>query len=124
MILPEQPPDTVDHEGRVPRPFGEQTRADEIGVAHRAALEFEAARTAWTSFLNEHPLDRRAGQILFDLGEVFVEEAREVREAAADESAVAERCAELFRAAVAQWRKVVAKYPSATKACPLRSMAS
>ena len=82
-----------------------------IGVAHRAAREFEAARTAWTRFLESHPLDHRASTILFVFGEMFVEEAAELREDAAEDADPAEAVVALHRRAIAQWRKVVTKYP-------------
>ncbi|MEW6074130.1 MAG: tetratricopeptide repeat protein [Planctomycetota bacterium] len=87
-----------------------------IGAAHREALEFAAAREAWTAFLERHPLDARAARILFDLGALFVEEAKHARETAADRAAAAPAIAELHRAAIAQWRKVVAKYPGTDEA--------
>lgn len=76
----------------------------DLGSFLRADGQFEAARTTWARFLERHPLDARAPQILLDVGELFVEEAAPLD--SQDESAV------LLRAAIAAWRKVPAKYPN------------
>ena len=72
--------------------------------------DFEGARQVWSQFLDHHPLDPRAAQILFDLAEMHVDEADFLRkEDPAVESTPEQR--ERFLAAIAQWRKLIAKFP-------------
>ncbi|MCE9593047.1 MAG: tetratricopeptide repeat protein, partial [Planctomycetes bacterium] len=76
------------------------------GEALRDDEKFAEARAVWNACLERYPLDPRAPQTLFDIGALFASEARSSQ--AANDPAKHD---ELLRFAVAQWRRVVAKYP-------------
>ncbi len=84
-----------------------------IGAEHRAEGEHDEARRAWTRFLEAHPLDARVTRVMLDLGLLYVEEAEARR---ADQSAESAELEPLFRAAIAQWRKLAGKYPQTSEA--------
>jgi tetratricopeptide (TPR) repeat protein len=75
--------------------------------------EHERARTLWEAFLAHYPLDWRAIDTQPLIAELYVEQAAALREAARKEGRDAVRADldTLHRAAVEQWRRVVAKYP-------------
>jgi len=83
----------------------------QIGALHRRFERYDEARAAWLDFLAAHPLDRRAAQIAFDLGQVKFEQALRAREE--DDDADVEA---LWRAAIAEWGQVVTRYPGSEEA--------
>lgn len=84
-----------------------------IGALLRRDQEWQVARDAWQSFLASHPLDPRARQIAFDLGQMYVDEAAsEKLEGAASDAARAG----LWRAAIDSWQRLARKYPSTNEA--------
>ncbi|MCP3918095.1 MAG: outer membrane protein assembly factor BamD [bacterium] len=86
--------------------------AEYSGAAtHRREERFAEARTAWERFLEAHPLDGRARQIHFDLGQLYVVEAAKRRKDNEDADA-----AELLRAAIDKWQRVIQKYPGTDEA--------
>lgn len=82
-----------------------------LGQAHRSEERFAEARAAWTRFLALHPLDPRGREVQYELGALHVEEARAARREDADADV-----ADAFRAAIAQWRTIVEKYPGSEEA--------
>lgn len=84
-----------------------------IGALLRSEQEWQSAREAWQSFLAAHPLDPRARQIAFDLGQMFVEEAQsEALEGASKSDARVG----LWRSAIDSWQRLARKYPSTNEA--------
>ncbi|MEE8466923.1 MAG: tetratricopeptide repeat protein, partial [Planctomycetota bacterium] len=83
----------------------------QVGVAHREEERFDAAREAWTSFLEEHPLDGRAREIQFDLGVLHLEQAAALSEEDEDLDV-----SEHLRAAIARWEALTKKYPGTEEA--------
>jgi alpha-2-macroglobulin len=84
-----------------------------IGVLLRSEQEWQGARDAWQSFLAAHPLDPRARQIAFDLGQMYLEQARsEAFEGVAKDEARSG----LWRAAIDSWQRLARKYPSTNEA--------
>lgn len=83
----------------------------QVGAQHRKFERFSEARQAWLDFLTAHPLDPRAAQVAFDLGQLKFEEA--LRDRKQDEEADVEA---LWRAAVAEWGQVVTRYPGSEQA--------
>ncbi len=83
-----------------------------MGEELRGEKQFAAARTAWETFLNKYPLDARAPVILYAFGEMRHQEALatvETRKAAAVRNA-------LFEEALADWARLVSKYPGSPQA--------
>lgn len=88
--------------------------------------DYEQARTLWQTFLNKYPLDGRAASILNQFGQMKYAEAVQQhtdRTAAAikkGESAQSiqlnKATRKLFEEAIADWRRVVQKYPQASEA--------
>jgi len=96
-----------------------------MAEVQRAETNYEAARTLWETFLNKYPLDPRAPQILFLFGQMKSAEGlklyAEQIEAAGDEKragpiAPKVKARRLFEAAIADWQRVVSKYPSSEQA--------
>ncbi len=79
----------------------------EKGRLHREKEEYAKARQTWNAFLVQHPLDNRSQRILYDLGEMYLEEARGEKE---------EKQKHLYRQAIEQWKKLVQKYPESITA--------
>ncbi|MCC6409688.1 MAG: hypothetical protein IT453_21215 [Planctomycetes bacterium] len=75
------------------------------GDALRDERKYAGARNVWASCLERYPLDPRAAPTAFAIGATFAAEARGL---AAGDS----KRNELFRSAIEQWRRVVAKYPN------------
>ena len=87
---------------------------------------YAAARKLWETFLNKYPLDTRAASILFRFGQMQYAEA--VGELAARQKQAKEDGEEfdriilnddeqkLFEAAIADWRRLVSKYPKTNDA--------
>ncbi len=92
----------------------------------RASLRYDDARTVWQTFLNKYPLDVRAPAILFQFGQMKYDEAVKLhaqRIAAALEKgesaqtvALNDQGKQLFEEAIADWRRVVSKYPGSNEA--------
>lgn len=74
-----------------------------IGQEHRAAKEFDKARQAWQEFMIKYPLDPRNAGILFQLGQMSFEE-------------------EKWDDAIAEWRRLVSKYPGTNEASQAQYM--
>jgi alpha-2-macroglobulin len=88
----------------------------------RGAGGFDAARKLWETFLNKYPLDPRAALVLYRFGEMHHEAAVRLAEPLPPEGdepptkadpAGAEK---LFEAAIADWRRLVSKYPGTNEA--------
>lgn len=82
-----------------------------VGESLRAQQKWQAARESWLGFLETYPLDQRAPAILFALGEMHRERARAAEEAKTDTP-----LDEIYRAAIADWRRLVAKFPGTNEA--------
>ncbi len=79
--------------------------------------EYEPARAAWRAFAAEHPLDPRTRQIAFDIGELFRQEADELRDEARERGEdPPERARKLYEDAIAQWELVASKYAGSDEA--------
>lgn len=90
----------------------------QIGVVHRREKRFDEARAAWTTFLDNHPLDARGRRIALDLGLTWQEQAEHLHAQAADRDAEADPAAvqPLLRSALAQWERLARKYPNTNEA--------
>ena len=92
----------------------------------RDKKNYEQARVLWQTFLNKYPLDARAASILEQFGnmkfaEAVAEHSRRVKSAIADgktaQSVTVNKASRsLFEAAIADWRRVVQKYPDTNEA--------
>jgi alpha-2-macroglobulin len=89
-----------------------------IGHAHRKAGEWQAAREAWIAFLTAHPLDGRARQIAFDLGQMYATQGNELRTALQKDTVKDSKPdpSEFFQLAIAEWGRVARKYPNTNEA--------
>ncbi len=90
-----------------------------VGERARARGEWKAARAAWTSFLEAHPLDGRARGLAYEIGELWRAEAAELEASAKEKGSLeAEKPAieALLREALAQYARVVSKYPGSEEA--------
>ncbi|MCH2100671.1 MAG: tetratricopeptide repeat protein [Planctomycetes bacterium] len=84
-----------------------------IGAQHREEEEWAQARMAWQKFLVAHPLDPRARQITFDIGDTFVKEAAAQL---SDQPESREVVVPLWRAAIDAWERLAGKYPNTDEA--------
>ena len=75
----------------------------QIGVDAVADKKYDQAREAWSAFLQNYPLDGRAADILYTLGEMALNEQAERVKADKDPN---------WNEPIALWRKVVNKYPN------------
>ena len=92
----------------------------------RSRKRYAEARTLWQTFLNKYPLDSRAARILEQFGRMKYAEALEKHasrvRAAIDKGESAQTVRinkatrQLFEEAIADWRRVVQKYPKAKEA--------
>lgn len=80
----------------------------QIGVEAVAGKDYALARKEFNEFLQMHPLDRRARQILFTLGQIHYSEAQKQDEAKGDAKEVRRE----YEAAIEEWSKLVSKYPN------------
>lgn len=80
------------------------------GLLQREEKQYEAARQTWSTFLDDHPLDSRAGSLLFDIGQLFLDEADGLDDPESKEAR------ELWQAAIRSWQRVVKKYPGSDEA--------
>ena len=85
----------------------------QVGIDAVAARDFGRAEGHFDQFLQDHPLDGRARQILFTLGQIqrtLAEELEEKHEVPDEETA--DKIAVLYRKAVQEWERLVSKYPN------------
>lgn len=97
----------------------------------RTRENYAAARKLWETFLNKYPLDGRAAYILLLFGQMeFDEAAKLVVQAArlpedkpkagpddkADKTPAPQKAQDLFNAAIADWQRLVSKYPGTAEA--------
>jgi len=97
-----------------------------IAAEQRSLQNFDEARRLWETFLNKYPLDGRAAEILFNFGRMQFEHAVELhaeRVTAALDRGESEQsvelndeCRALFESAIADWRRLVSKYPQSNEA--------
>ena len=83
---------------------------------------YAQAREIWQTFLNKYPLDARAPGILYRFGEMKYKSATDKHQARVDAALkkggsaqsveINGACKKLFREAISDWRRVVAKYPN------------
>ncbi len=91
-----------------------------------ANKDYELARTVWQTFMNKYPLDARAPGIFYQFGQMNFKQGvdthyERVREAiargdSAQSIRVNDECKKLFLDAIADWRRLVNKYPSSNEA--------
>ena len=79
-----------------------------IGLDAVAAKKYDEAGQHFDTFLQKHPLDHRARQILFTLGQIHYSEAQKLEEEKGPEKDI--RAA--YTKAVDEWSKLVSKYPN------------
>ena len=79
-----------------------------IAIDAVAAKKYDDARKLFETFLAEHPLDERVGQILFTLGAIHHAQAKALEEA----KAKPEEIAAAYRRAIEEWTRLVSKYPN------------
>jgi TolA-binding protein len=85
----------------------------QIGVDAVSAKDYGTARSHFTEFLQDHPLDGRSRQILFILGQIQFAQAVAIEEA--DEVLNEDDAAKvkaLYLKAVEEWERLVSKYPN------------
>ncbi|MBI3866706.1 MAG: tetratricopeptide repeat protein, partial [Planctomycetia bacterium] len=90
----------------------------------RTRENYAAARKLWETFLNKYPLDGRAAYILLLFGQMEFDEAARLETgkpaAGADPAEKAkpdpEGAQKLFAAAIADWQRLVSKYPGTEEA--------
>ena len=85
----------------------------QIGIDAVAAKNYDVAKKHFDDFLKSYPLDSRARQILFTLGQIkfsAAEELEDSQENPDDEQAAAVR--EAYQLAVEEWNRLVSKYPN------------
>lgn len=84
-----------------------------IGIDAVAAKDYAVAKGHFDKFLQDHPLDGRARQILFTLGQIqyaLAEELEGSAEQLDDETAAKVKAH--YRKAVVEWERLVSKYPN------------
>ncbi|MCH7227488.1 tetratricopeptide repeat protein [Haloferula sp. A504] len=85
----------------------------QIGIDAVAAKDYDVAGGHFDKFLQDHPLDPRARQILFTLGQIQHAQAVELEESMEDpDEETREKIAGHYRKAVEEWEKLVSKYPN------------
>ncbi len=80
----------------------------QVAVDAVADRKYDDARKAFEAFLTRHPLDSRARQILFTLGQIDYARAQKLEEDKADRKAITAA----YTQAVERWGRLVSKYPS------------
>jgi len=98
-------------------PNGAQWAASQNGIVNArfqlalgavAADDEALARKRFAAFLNDYPLDARARQILFTLGQMHMAAAEEMEaKEKPNKGAIAKR----YRQAVDEWSRLISKYP-------------
>ncbi|MCH7685793.1 MAG: tetratricopeptide repeat protein, partial [Planctomycetes bacterium] len=95
----------------------------QMAAEQRREKNYEKARKLWETFLNKYPLDARVPGILLTFGQmqyaagvaVLIEDAKQADkqgEESFDSRDVSEQGKKLFAAAIADWRRLVSKYPN------------
>lgn len=98
-----------------------------MAETQRAEKNYEAARNLWVTFLNKYPLDGRAPQILFLFGQMKFSQGiaqwqEEIKAEKADGEIVSgpvepkAATKKLFEEAIADWQRLVSKYPGTEQA--------
>lgn len=77
-----------------------------------AANDEAAARKRFDEFIAKHPLDARAAQLLFLVGQFPYAKAQELEK----KKAPAAESRGLYETAIAEWSKLISKYPSSEEA--------
>jgi len=97
-------------------PEGEDWAASQAGILDaeysfgrllETEQEWQAARAAYEQFLADHPLDNRVREILYRIGDLQQQQGS----AAQDEAQ-----ADFYRSAIADWARLIAKYPTSEEA--------
>ena len=93
-----------------------------MGGDQRQQKNYAAARKLWETFLNKYPLDARASRILFLFGQMkyaeaaeqIIEQAKQAKEDGEDfdPNVVTDDVRKLFEEAIADWQRLVSKYPN------------
>ncbi|KKL67370.1 hypothetical protein LCGC14_2135660, partial [marine sediment metagenome] len=81
----------------------------QVAVDAVADKEYPKARELFEAFLTRHPLDARARQILFTLGQIDYANAQKL----ADDKADRDKINASYTLAVERWNRLVSKYPGA-----------
>jgi tetratricopeptide (TPR) repeat protein len=95
----------------------------QMAAEQRREKNYDQARKLWETFLNKYPLDARVPGILFLFGQmkyaagvaVLIEDAKQADkqgEESFDSRDISEQGKKLFAAAIADWRRLVSKYPN------------
>jgi len=71
------------------------------------------ARETWRRFLEQHPLDSRAAELAFAIGELYVHEAEERRDGGLEPDS---QTLGLYHEAIREWRRLVSKNPGSDPA--------
>lgn len=84
----------------------------QVGLDAVAAKDYGVARQHFDQFLKDHPLDGRARQILFTLGQIEYSLAKKLEdENEAPDEEVSAKIEAHYRKAVEEWERLVSKYP-------------
>ena len=91
------------------------TELDEAADA-RAKKDYVQARKLWSTFLNKYPLDNRVPSILFRFGQMNYAAALDAKRKVdganvAEAKALKQQTTKLFGEAIADWKRLVSKYP-------------
>ncbi|MDA1015036.1 MAG: MG2 domain-containing protein, partial [Planctomycetota bacterium] len=92
------------------------TELDEAADA-RARKDYVTARKLWSTFLNKYPLDSRVPSIQFHFGQMNYAAALDAKRKAdssndADAKQLKLDAAKLFGESIADWKRLVSKYPN------------
>ncbi len=97
-------------------PEGEDWAASQAGILDaeyslgrlwETEQKWEAARAAYVQFLAAHPLDNRVREILYRIGDLQQQQGSAVE---------GEVRADFYRSAIADWSRLIAKYPTSEEA--------
>ena len=97
-----------------------------MALEQRAKNQYAAARKLWSTFLNKYPLDSRAASILFQFGSMkytaavkqHLAELKKIKDAGnkPDPRKLSPAVTKLFEEAIADWKRLVSKYPGTSDA--------
>lgn len=87
-----------------------------IALESVAAKKYDEARKQFATFLGKHPLDNRARQVLFTLGQMRYIEAKEYDDIPDAEKRDADKIKQSYLHAIAEWSKLISKYPNTDEA--------
>ncbi|MFK7850033.1 MAG: tetratricopeptide repeat protein [Akkermansiaceae bacterium] len=89
----------------------------QVGLDAVEAKEYAAARKHFDQFLKDHPLDGRARQILFTMGQIDFSLAMELEDKHENpDQETTRRIEGHFRKATEEWERLVSKYPRTEEA--------